>query len=323
MQVYDDIVVGAGLTGLTLARKLAEGHRQVLVVDKGRGRGGRMATRRWSDKGIFFEHGLGGFEKIKIIDDWLDEFDLRDQLFELEPLEIFDFTSHYFVKGGASKLGRALSGPLEVRNSFEVAEISRAQEDLIRIQSAAGELVFASRVLLTMPIPQIRNLLLSSDDQDIRGRAAKLPSAEYEKVICLLAEIETLGPLAGRHHLNFEGNLDVVNMSFRHGLSSAAVAVFLSGAPAEALFEEDSQQKSISLKSRLMERGIGPIVNMDVHSWRYAFCKMSATLNDSLGFSELRDGRLFACGEFFAGRGATGAVASAYKLASHLLLTPT
>ena len=49
------LVIGAGIAGLIAARALrAAGHR-VLVLDKGRGVGGRMATRRI--EGGVFDHG--------------------------------------------------------------------------------------------------------------------------------------------------------------------------------------------------------------------------------------------------------------------------
>ena len=47
-------VVGAGVTGLTAARHLAPSF-DVVVVDKGRGVGGRLATRRIGD--ATFDHG--------------------------------------------------------------------------------------------------------------------------------------------------------------------------------------------------------------------------------------------------------------------------
>lgn len=52
----DVVVVGAGLTGLCIARALHAVGVRVRVLDKGRGVGGRLATRRF-DGGVF-DHGL-------------------------------------------------------------------------------------------------------------------------------------------------------------------------------------------------------------------------------------------------------------------------
>jgi renalase len=43
---WDAVVVGAGLAGLSAARELVAAGRRVIVLDKGRGVGGRIATRR-------------------------------------------------------------------------------------------------------------------------------------------------------------------------------------------------------------------------------------------------------------------------------------
>ena len=48
------VVVGAGLAGLTAAQALTDAF-DVIVLDKGRGFGGRMATRRIGD--ATFDHG--------------------------------------------------------------------------------------------------------------------------------------------------------------------------------------------------------------------------------------------------------------------------
>ncbi len=68
------IVVGAGISGLLAARELqAEGWR-VTVLDKGRGVGGRMATRRLGEGN--FDHGaqfftVRGERFAGLVEDWL------------------------------------------------------------------------------------------------------------------------------------------------------------------------------------------------------------------------------------------------------------
>jgi len=44
--VYDAIVIGAGISGLLCATQMKAAGLSTLVLDKGRGVGGRMATRR-------------------------------------------------------------------------------------------------------------------------------------------------------------------------------------------------------------------------------------------------------------------------------------
>jgi len=53
------VVVGAGMTGLTAARALSHQGHDVVVVDKARGPGGRMSTRRDAD--LWFDHGAQYF----------------------------------------------------------------------------------------------------------------------------------------------------------------------------------------------------------------------------------------------------------------------
>ena len=57
--MHDTIVIGAGMAGLTCATQLAAQGRNVLCLDKGRGPGGRMASRRVEEGGqtLRFDHG--------------------------------------------------------------------------------------------------------------------------------------------------------------------------------------------------------------------------------------------------------------------------
>ena len=55
----DVLIIGAGLAGLSAANKLKEAGRDVLVIDKGRGIGGRLAGRRIGE--ATFDHGAQFF----------------------------------------------------------------------------------------------------------------------------------------------------------------------------------------------------------------------------------------------------------------------
>jgi predicted NAD/FAD-dependent oxidoreductase len=53
-QLTDVLIIGAGMSG-TAAAELSRAGRKLLVVDKGRGVGGRMASRRIGE--AVFDHG--------------------------------------------------------------------------------------------------------------------------------------------------------------------------------------------------------------------------------------------------------------------------
>ena len=59
----DILIIGAGMAGLTCATGLAAAGRNVRVLDKGRGPGGRMAARRTEIAGetVSFDHGAQYF----------------------------------------------------------------------------------------------------------------------------------------------------------------------------------------------------------------------------------------------------------------------
>ncbi len=81
MKHYDDIVVGSGISGMTLAILLGMNGHSVLLLEKSRRIGGSM--RRFYKKGIPFDTGFhftGGFHKNGILHDMLTVLGLHDRI---------------------------------------------------------------------------------------------------------------------------------------------------------------------------------------------------------------------------------------------------
>jgi predicted NAD/FAD-dependent oxidoreductase len=151
----DVIVIGAGIAGLACARHLADQGLRVVVLDKGRGIGGRMATRRvaLSSGEARFDHGAQYVtaktaEFRRMLDvlpgAWADWQDGSDQ-------------SPIVGVPGMSALPRALATGLDAWQEVEVIGLTSTPQGWI-VQTADMQFE-APRVVLTVPAPQVAALL--------------------------------------------------------------------------------------------------------------------------------------------------------------------
>jgi len=125
----DAIVIGAGLGGLLAAAGLQSGGARVLVLDKGRGVGGRLATRR-TDSGVF-DHGAQFFtardpqfrlrveawQEAGIVRAWAAGFALADGTFKR------DGETRFCGVTGMSSIAKHLAQGLDVRVNATVVRV--------------------------------------------------------------------------------------------------------------------------------------------------------------------------------------------------------
>lgn len=197
--VSDVLVVGAGIAGLTAARALAASGRSVVVLDKGRGVGGRMATRRVGD-GVF-DHGAQFFttpgpELAGMAGEWAAAGAVEPWfLGRLEPDGSMAPDGHVRWRGrrGMTDVAKHLAADLDVRTAQRVVALSTRSEGSSRSWVAAlasGELLSAGALVLTAPVPQTLALLeagsvtLAPDDRD------ELSALGYHRCLAVLAELD-------------------------------------------------------------------------------------------------------------------------------------
>lgn len=95
MMHYDNIVVGSGASGLSLALLLALNEKKVLLIEKHWYLGGSLT--RFRKKGIPFDTGFhftGGFTEGGILHEMLTALGIRD---EIEPIFLYDAKSNRYV----------------------------------------------------------------------------------------------------------------------------------------------------------------------------------------------------------------------------------
>lgn len=151
----DIVIIGSGMAGLACARHLMAAGLRTLVLDKGRGTGGRMATRRVEIVGTAygFDHGA-------------QYFTIRDPQFlhALSPVmgAIGVWADgaaepHFVGQPGMSSLPKALGDGLDIHQGVEITAL-RQEGSAWRLESGSGP-ILARHLVMTMPAPQASRLL--------------------------------------------------------------------------------------------------------------------------------------------------------------------
>lgn len=174
-------IIGAGIAGLTAARVLARGGASVQVFDKGRGVGGRAATRR-DDAGRQFDHGAQYFtaesEAFRTqVADWVAEGVAAEWAGRLAVIDC-DLDGcqlanppkakpRYVGVPGMSAIAKRLAEEVaaaggRVTTGVRVAPLKRG-DGRWRLAAESGEpLGDFAKVLVTAPAPQAAELLTPS-----------------------------------------------------------------------------------------------------------------------------------------------------------------
>lgn len=124
-------IIGAGISGLMCARKLASRF-DVRLFDKSRGVSGRMATRRAGQDEASFDHGAQYFtvrnmEVLPMLEEWIDDSIValwRGNVCILRPdLKIQrEPTPRYVAMPGMNSLGKHLARFLKVEKNTRIAK---------------------------------------------------------------------------------------------------------------------------------------------------------------------------------------------------------
>jgi renalase len=180
------VIIGAGLAGLSAATELVGSGHQVTVIDKGRGVGGRLATRRIG--AAVFDHGaqfftvrsdafataVDGWCRDGVVFEWCRGFG-----------EAPDGYPRYAVHGGMTSLAKHLARGIHVELSALVFAINR-RPDGWEVVIDDGRRLIADAVVCTAPIPQSYSLLVGADIELPR----ELLTCDYDRTLAILVVLD-------------------------------------------------------------------------------------------------------------------------------------
>jgi predicted NAD/FAD-dependent oxidoreductase len=308
------IIVGAGLSGLMAAHECdARGH-EVIVFDKGRGVGGRLATRRIKDATL--DHGAQFFtvrseEFQNRVDEWITAGVVREWYrgFSEE-----DGHPRYVGTSGMTSIAKHLAMGLDVRLSTLVFSLSRAETDWV-ITTDDGVDHHADRVILTAPVPQSFSLMFGGGIE----MPTELRNTDYDRTLGLLVTLDS-----NNHNVTSPGGMQFPDDVFSFigdnaakGISDAPALTFHAN-PEWSLANFDLTNREIHdalLAAATPWLGTAGVTSSEMKKWRFANPKKmwpdACWVDDS--------GTLAIAGDAFAGPRVEGAALSGLA-AAHALL---
>ena len=267
------VVVGAGIAGLMAAQSLTKNGHDVVVVDKGRSPGGRLATRRIDNATL--DHGA-------------QFFTVRDSLFEThvskwiasgvvtEWCRGFDSTSQnndgyprYRGVRGMTDIAKHLAQRLDIRYNTLAFSIVRGTTSKWQVNIDDGSAIDADAIIITSPLPQTYALLVTADIE----LPESLLRAEYDRTICLLVVLDKSSAVVNPGGLqNPDETFSFIADNAIKGISSA-VALTLHANPQFSLNHWDDQLDDVhQLLLKRAEPWIGDatVVTSQIKKWRFA-----------------------------------------------------
>jgi hypothetical protein len=331
--MVDFLVVGAGLAGLSFAQEVQAQGASVILLDKGRGVGGRCATRRWHDTRV--DHGAQYFtarsERLQtwvaeaLSDGWLTVWTYGFPLWQEGTLHQRP-AGHprYAPVNGMNELGKRLGEGLTIKTSVTVTALSRNNDGIYQATGENGEIVTGRNLVLNLPPAQLLHLatdLLSPEMRSEIGSVVFLPAW----ALLLRLEVDISGaenPETGWKAIEFADHPVLGWVSRDHTKRKESTAPVLvvhgSGEWSKAHLVDSPEDVQASLLEATQEvLGSLAVVEAQVHRWRYALPTQVIPAKH-LWDTEQRIG---ACGDWCGGPRVEGAMESGWSLAEATLST--
>lgn len=274
------IIIGAGLSGLTAAHELIKNNWEVTILDKGRGVGGRMATRRAGE--ARFDHGTQYFSTKTTNFQAFAQNIIQKNIAKEWNLQESDKTfSHPRVIGinGMNTIPKFLAEGLTIKTNEKVISISEI-ENGCKVSTEAGNFYEANALICTAPAPQAIELLQKSEMalSDIKT----LQSIEYQPCIAVMASLKAQTNIPSPGGISLENsNVSWVADNFQKGISPIfSATIHANPAFSLAHFDDDLTQIGHQLLSEITDLiPADSVESYQVHRWRYSLASERYTEN--------------------------------------------
>lgn len=312
------LVVGAGISGLLAARSLVDRGHTVLVLDKARGVGGRMSTRRIGTARV--DHGAQFFTAndpafSALVDRWLDGGPARlwsRGFANRQGVDHGQGRPAYRGLDGMSAIPRHLAAGLEVRTGCRLTSVSRTPDGFLA-EAESGEAFTGGAALLTAPVPQSL-ALIEAGGIELPGRVGDLlRGIEYAPCFAVLAVLRGKSAIPAPGGLKLkDGPIEWMADNSQKGISPDRVSITIHATAdfTRARLDADPEEVGKELLAAAAPWLGSTVEEVQVHRWLYSR-PTTTTAERFLAVDPEQSGRpLVFAGDAFGGPAVEGAALS-------------
>ncbi len=310
------VIIGAGISGLLVARELASRNARLVVLEKSRGVGGRMSTKRVGsavfDQGAQFftvrdehlEARIACWERKGVVARWAGKENGEER---------------WIARPSMTGLAKTLAQNLPIKLQSQVQAVRWHDCGCWEVDVAGGELVRGERLVLSSPVPQSLALLEASGVELPAEVRSALAAIDYHPCLALLVTLD--GPSAvddGGEKIT-TGPFRWVADNVRKGIAQnvpAAVTFHVNRADSEKYYGWEEEELFARLEPAMKPwLGDAKVVARKLHRWRYS--EPRTTYPAPCVW--LPKYRLGFCGDAFGGARVEGAAISGLALAREIV----
>ncbi|WP_425461528.1 NAD(P)/FAD-dependent oxidoreductase, partial [Hyella patelloides] len=271
-QISSCLVIGGGISGLIIASILQRNGIKVTVLDKGRGIGGRLATKRIQE-GVF-DYGAQYFsvknpQFQKWVDEWLQAGIVTEWCQQFTPED--KSKPRYRGLTSSRSIAKYLAKDLDVHTSTKVTKLNY-QDSQWLIETEKGNQFPAEMLIMTPPVPQTLALLDNSNITIPANIKNSLEQIKYYQCIAVLALLEKPSniPSPGGILLDKEPLVWLAD-NYQKGISpNYAVTLHATPKFSETHYSSDNETIAKLLFDAASDWLNDSVIEYQVHRWRYS-----------------------------------------------------
>ncbi|CAN7557418.1 NAD(P)/FAD-dependent oxidoreductase [Rossellomorea sp. LjRoot5] len=290
METKEVIIIGGGLSGIMAARTLMKkGVEDILIVEKSRSVGGRLATRRIgegkADLGAQF-FTVRSPELQEDVGKWLEAGWVKRWFGNPYP--------RYTSPGGMNTLAKQLAVTIPVKLNARVSSIRDGRDGPLEVELENGERILTNHCVVTAPAPQAIQLLTETAQ-------SRVPTISFAPCFVGMFTFDGASRIPSPGHVD-EGLPDGVERVVDHnkkGISSTVtVSVYMKGdwSKRNERLEDDAILGEIQeVAESYLEKG-SAVTGAQLKRWKYA----EAEVVVRTPFVDVgEEGRIILCGDAF------------------------